>query len=108
MYSKQHMTLTAYKYIALTDKGVPVIHGTGFKVKQLIGEKRAHGSSPEELQFQHSQLNLAQVYSALAYYEDHQAEIDTALYEGEARAEALKAQLDAADLKARVRSNAKL
>ena len=102
------MTLTAYKHIALTDAGVPVIQGTGFKLKQLIGEKRAHGSSPEELQFQHPQLNLAQVYSALAYYEDHQEEIDAYLLQGEARAEALKAQLDAADLKARVRSKAKL
>ena len=102
------MTLTAYKHIALTDAGVPVIYGTSFKLKQLIGEKRAHGLSPEELQFQHPQLSLAQVYSALAYYEDHQEEIDAYLFQGEARAEALKAQLDAADLKARVRSKAKL
>ena len=102
------MTLTAYKHIVLTDEGVPVIHGTGFKVKQLVGERRAYGSSPEELQFQHPQLSLAQVYSALAYYEDHQAEIDMSLRKGEARAEALKAKLDAADLKTRIRSKAKL
>ncbi len=98
------MTLTAYKHIALTDEGVPVIHGTGFKVKQLIGERRAHGSSPEELQFQHPQLSLAQIYSALAYYEDHQEEIDVLLRKGEARAEALKATLDSPDLKARIAS----
>ena len=95
------MTLTAYKHIALTDEGVAVIGDTGFKVKQLIGERRAHGSSPEELQFQHPQLSLAQVYSALAYYEDHREEIDTYLHEGERRADALKALLDSPDLKAR-------
>ncbi len=101
------VTLTAYKYVALTDEGIPVIDGVGFKVKQLIGERRAHGSSPEELQFQHPQLSLAQVYSALAYYEDHREEIDAHLLEGEAHAEALRAQLDATDLKARIRSKAK-
>ena len=49
------MTLTAYKHIALTENGVPVVGGTGFKVKQLVGARRAHGSSLEELQFQHPQ-----------------------------------------------------
>ena len=98
------MTLTAYKHIALTDQGVPVIEGTGFKIKQLISEKHAHGSSPEELQFQHPQLSLAQIYSALAYYQDHKDEIDTQLQEGKSRAEALQDQLDSPDLKARIDS----
>ena len=98
------MTLTAYKHIALTDEGVPVIDGTGFKVKQLVGERRARGSSPEALQFQHPQLSLAQIYSALAYYEDHREEVDAHLREGGARAEALQAELDSPDLKARVAS----
>ena len=96
------MTLTAYKHIALTDDGVPVVEGTGFKVKQLVGERRAHGSSPEELQFQHPQLSLAQIYSALAYYEDHRREVDAHLREGEAQADALKAQLDSPELKVRI------
>ena len=45
-YNEKTMTLTAYKHIALTDEGVLVIDGTRFKVKQLIGARRAHGSSP--------------------------------------------------------------
>lgn len=98
------MTLTAYKHIALTDDGVPVIEGTGFKVKQLVAERKAHGSSPEELQFQHPQLSLAQIYSALAYYEDHQDDIDSHIRQGEARADALKDQLDSPDLKALIAS----
>ena len=97
------MTITAYKHIVLTDEGVAVIAGTGFKVKQLIAERQAHGSSPEELAFQHPQLSLAQVYSALAYYEDHKAQIDTHIREGDARAKTLKAQLDATDLKEQIK-----
>ncbi|MEZ4658140.1 MAG: hypothetical protein R2911_11245 [Caldilineaceae bacterium] len=30
----------------------------------------------EELHFQHPDLTMGQIYSALAYYWDHQAEID--------------------------------
>ena len=101
------MTMTAYKHIALTDDGVPVIEGTDFKVKQLVAERNAHGSSPEELRFQHPQLPLAQICSALAYYEDHRDEIDAHLRRGEARANALKDQLDSPDLKALISSRAK-
>lgn len=98
------MTRTAYKHIALTDDGVPVIEGTRFKVERLVAERRAHGSSAEELQLQHPQLTLAQIYSALAYYEDHRDEIDTRIREGGARADALESELDATDLKDRIRA----
>ncbi|MDQ3459340.1 MAG: DUF433 domain-containing protein [Deinococcota bacterium] len=100
------MTQTAYKHIAITEDGIPVIEGTRFKIKQLVGEKLAHGSSPEALQQEHPQLTLAQIYSALAYYEDHRDEIDPAIQEGEARAEALRPQFDSPDLKALVKARA--
>jgi hypothetical protein len=38
--------------------------------------KQAHGSSPEEISFQHPHLSLAQIHAALSYYYDHQQEID--------------------------------
>ena len=97
------MTFTAYKHIAVNDSGVPVIEGTGFKVTRLVAEHQTHGLSPEELQFQHPQLTLAQVYSALAFYEDHRELVDAQLREGEARAEVLKEQLDSPELKVLVR-----
>jgi len=46
------------------------------KVVELVVEKLAHGWSPEELHFQHPYLTLGQIYSALAYYSDHQAELE--------------------------------
>ena len=46
------------------------------KVVELIVEKFAHGWSAEELCFQHPYLTLGQIYSALAYYADHQAELE--------------------------------
>ena len=43
---------------------------------ELILGKMAHGWSPEELHFQYPYLTLGQIYSALAYYWDHQEELD--------------------------------
>ena len=67
---------TKYEHIVLDEKGVPIIVGTTIKVIELILEKSAYGWSPEELHFQHSYLTLGQIYSALAYYWDHQKELD--------------------------------
>ena len=36
----------------------------------------AYGWSAEELYFQHPYLTLGQIYSALAYYADHQAALE--------------------------------
>ena len=67
---------TQYEYIILNENGIPMIAGTDMKLVELILEKMAYGWSPEELHFQHSYLTLGQIYSALAYYCDHQEEID--------------------------------
>ncbi|HCC69019.1 MAG TPA: hypothetical protein DEP99_03940, partial [Nitrospiraceae bacterium] len=67
---------TSYEHIVLDEKGTPVIAGTTMKVIELVVEKIAHGWSAEELHFQHPYLTLGQVYSALAYYADHKAEME--------------------------------
>jgi uncharacterized protein (DUF433 family) len=55
---------------------VPIIAGTNMKVIELALGRMAYGWSPEELYFQHPYLTLGQIYSALAYYWDHQEELD--------------------------------
>jgi len=55
---------------------VPIIAGTNIKVVELVLEKTAYGWSAEELHFQHPYLTLGQIHSALAYYWDHQEELD--------------------------------
>lgn len=67
---------TAYRHVILDQEGNPVIAGTTMKVIELVGEKLAYGWSPEEIHFQHPYLSLGQIYSALAYYADHQKELD--------------------------------
>ncbi len=67
---------TSYHHIILNRKNQPIIEGTKIKVIDLVLDKIAYGWSPEELQYQHPELTLGQVYSALAYYADHQEELD--------------------------------
>jgi len=67
---------TRYQHIVMDDNGVPVIGGTTMKVVELVAERLGYGWSPEELHFQHPHLSMAQVHSALAYYFDHQDELD--------------------------------
>src|SRR3989337_1547585 len=67
---------TSYEHIVIDERGTPLIAGTTMKVVELVVEKLAYGWSAEELYFQHPYLTLGQVYSALAYYADHQAELE--------------------------------
>ena len=70
------MIETRYQHIMLTDDGIPMIAGTTMKAVELVLDHLAYGWSPEELHFQHPYLTMGQIHSALAYYWDHQAELD--------------------------------
>lgn len=83
---------TRYDHITLNDHGTPVIAQTGFKVVMLVAAQRAHGYSPEELHFQYPQLSMAQIHSALAYYWDHQPEMDAEIERRATDAEKIQAR----------------
>jgi uncharacterized protein (DUF433 family) len=70
---------TRYEHVVLNEQGTPTIAGTTMKVRELVAERLAWGWSPEELLLNHQYLTLGQIFSALAYYADHQAEIDQAI-----------------------------
>ena len=67
---------TRYEHVILDENGVALITGTTMKVRELVAERLAWGWSPEELLINHPHLTLGQIYSALAYYADHQASVD--------------------------------
>lgn len=67
---------TLYEHIIFDKEKTPIIAGTTMKVIELVLEKTAHGWSPEELHLNHPHISLGKIYSALAYYADHQKEID--------------------------------
>jgi uncharacterized protein (DUF433 family) len=73
------MKTTNHRYI-ITDEGIlssePIIAGTRTPVRG-IAELWRQGILPEEIPSQLPHLTLAQVFDALSYYSDHQAEINS-------------------------------
>jgi uncharacterized protein (DUF433 family) len=89
------MRATEYKHIVLDARGRPLIEGTGMKVRLLVLEHIAHGWSAEELLWQYPSLTLGQIHAALAYYYDHEAEMEAETREELARVDELRrASLD--------------
>ncbi|MBI2559709.1 MAG: DUF433 domain-containing protein [Planctomycetes bacterium] len=69
--------ITSHREIA---GGAPVIEGTRITVRCIAGYYQM-GMSVDEILTSLSHLTSSQVHSALAYYFDHQAEIDKDLEE---------------------------
>ena len=78
--------------IEIDEKGVPWISGANTKVVEVVLDKIAHGWSPEEMHRQHPHLSMAQIHAALAYYYEHQAELDAEIERQHREVEALRAQ----------------
>ncbi len=62
--------------LEIDPEGVAWIAGTKVKVLEVVLDKLAYGSSPEEIHFQHPQLSLAQIHAALTYYYENQERLD--------------------------------
>lgn len=67
---------SGYKHVVIDPSGTARIAGTSMKVRELVLGHLEYGWSAEELRWQHPYLNLAQIHAALAYYHDHQAQVE--------------------------------
>lgn len=76
------MTAAFTTQIELDDRGIAWIAGTKVKVVEVVLDKMAYGSSPEEIHFQHPNLSLAQIHGALTYYYENQAVLDEQIKRG--------------------------
>ncbi|MGM0577396.1 MAG: DUF433 domain-containing protein [Myxococcota bacterium] len=70
------LSKTRWGHIVVDDDGTPIIAGTTIKVVELVLDHVAYGWSPEELHFQHPDLTMGQIHSALAYYWDHRMQLE--------------------------------
>src|SRR5437773_1129815 len=84
------MAITASPHIELNSQGVPYLAGTQTKVIEITLDRLAHHWDADEIQRQHPHLSLAQIYSALAYYYDHQPEMDREIDEQLQRVETIR------------------
>jgi len=78
--------------IEIDAEGIPWITGANTKVVEVVLDKMAHNSNPEEIHEQYPHLSLAQIHAALAYYYEHQTEVDADIERRDRYVENLRAQ----------------
>ena len=90
--------------IELDANGIPWISGANTKVVEVVLDKMAHNSSPEEMHEQYPHLSLAQIHAALSYYYEHQAEVDVQVQKDLKEVDELAARQPDSALRQRLRA----
>jgi uncharacterized protein (DUF433 family) len=93
-----------YPHIEQQAGGAPLISGTLTKVVEIVLDRLAHDWGPDEIQRQHPHLTLAQIHSALAFYYDHQEEMDRDIQRRIQNVEEIQRRLGPSTLRARLRA----
>jgi len=93
---------TATSHIWMDEQGRAWIDDSNVKVIEIVLDHIAHGWTAEAIHENHAGLSLAQVYAALAWYYDHQAELDAEIEGQSDRLQALCAAAKSSPLAKRV------
>jgi uncharacterized protein (DUF433 family) len=80
----------SYTHIEHNMSGEPTLAETRIKVRMIALDRIAREWDAEEIQRHHPDLSLGQIYSALAYYDDHQEEMDRDIAERRRRVAELR------------------
>ena len=75
---------------------------TNVKVIEVVLDHLAYGWNAETIRENHPHLSLARVYAALAWYYDHQTEMDSELDRQDGRIRALRAASGQSSLQRRL------
>ncbi|SRR6266536_3228917 len=86
------LTVEPITHIGKDERGVAWIDDTNTKVIEVVMDWMANRSSAEEMHHQHPHLSPAQIHAAMAYYYDHQAEIDAQIERSLQLADEMRAQ----------------
>ena len=84
-------TVEKLPHLSLDEQGRPWIDDTNVKVIEVVLDHLAYGWNAETIQENHPHLSLAQIYAALAWYYDHQAEVDAEIERQDERLRTLRA-----------------
>lgn len=98
------MSTVSYPHIEQRPDGKMWSVGTQTKVLEVALDRLAHHWDADEIQRQHPHLTLGQIYSCLAYYYDHQEEMDRIIEDQLRTVERLRAQSGESVLRAKLRS----
>ena len=102
------MATLAYPHINVTPDGIPYITGTQIKVIEVVLNRLAYHWDADEIHRQHPHLSLGQIYSALAYYYDHQAEMDREIDKQLLEVEKIKKSLGESSIRLKLKAMGRL
>jgi uncharacterized protein (DUF433 family) len=94
------------EHIVIDAEGIARLAGRRTKVAQIAMDKIAFGWDAEQIQRQYPHLGLSEIHAALAYYYDHQAEVDRQIAEGTSKAEGIRSKTENRSLVEKVRGRA--
>jgi uncharacterized protein (DUF433 family) len=97
------MSTVVNSLIEIDEYGVAWIVGANTKVIEVVVDKLAHGSSPEELHFQYPHLSLAQIHATISFYHEHETELEAEIERRLVRVNELAALEPAFPLRQRLR-----
>ncbi len=97
-------TPTNYPHIEKRAEGKVWLTGAQTKVIEVALDRLAHHWDADEIQRQHPHLTLGQIHSCLAYYHDHQEEMDRAIDEQLRAVEELRGQQGESILRAKIKA----
>jgi uncharacterized protein (DUF433 family) len=92
----------------VTPDGIPYIAGTQTKVVEVVLDHLAYHWDADEIHRQHPHVSLGQIYSALAYYYDHQAEMDREIDEQLLEVEKIKKSLGESSIRLKLKAMGRL
>jgi uncharacterized protein (DUF433 family) len=98
------MPTVAYAHIEFAPDGTAYIARTETKVEEVVLDHLAHSWDAAEIHRQHPHLTLAEIYSALAYYYDHQEQMDLAIKEGLRQVMEIEARMPPSPVQAKLRA----
>lgn len=75
----QPLSPTGWPHICFDERGVAWVDDTNVKVKEIVLDRLAYRSTPEEMHVEYPHLSLAQIHAALGYYYDHKQDLDAEL-----------------------------
>ena len=88
------MSTVEYAHITIGPDNVPMLTGTHVKLVEIVLDHLAHGSDAQEIHREFPHLSLGQIHSALAYYYDHQDEVDAEISQRMQRSEELRRKFE--------------
>ena len=93
-----------YPHIEHRPDGTLWLTGTQTKLIEVALDRLAHHWDADEIQRQHPHLTLGQIHSCLAYYYDHQGEMDRIIEDQFREVSGLRGQQGESVLRAKLRA----